>query len=311
MSVALQTCLSRRSRLALLLPLVLLPLVFTAALLALQTQTPVLSPPERVADGVWLHRWSDPGLLSPPGPVAVHLLHLDPRHVDLRLALAGDQSPSKATVPAIADRHSALAAVNAGFFVVATGAPAGLLKVSKRLVSGTALPRGAVGIQGRTMFRPLRLLFDQVSARRPAEGRELVQYTPRLGTSPSAWANARDIVGGAGLLVRDGRALTADAWAAEKLRAGFTSERHPRTMIGVEASGDIWLIAVDGRNPMVSLGMTFEELQGLARRLSLRQALNLDGGGSTTMVVRGTVVNHPSDPTGPRPVSDALLVFAR
>jgi exopolysaccharide biosynthesis protein len=40
-------------------------------------------------------------------------------------------------------------------------------------------------------------------------------------------------------------------------------------------------------------------------------ALNLDGGGSTTMVVRGEVVNRPSDPTGPRPVSDALLVVPR
>jgi exopolysaccharide biosynthesis protein len=57
--------------------------------------------------------------------------------------------------------------------------------------------------------------------------------------------------------------------------------------------------------------MSFTELQGLSRRLGLRSALNLDGGGSTTMVVRGNVVNHPSDPAGPRPVSDAILVFAR
>ena len=57
--------------------------------------------------------------------------------------------------------------------------------------------------------------------------------------------------------------------------------------------------------------MTFRELQGLASRLELRDALNLDGGGSTTMVVKGQVVNHPSDATGPRKVSDSILVFAR
>jgi exopolysaccharide biosynthesis protein len=55
--------------------------------------------------------------------------------------------------------------------------------------------------------------------------------------------------------------------------------------------------------------MSFTELQSLARRLGLRSALNLDGGGSTTMVVQGQIVNHPSDATGPRPVSDAILVF--
>ena len=45
--------------------------------------------------------------------------------------------------------------------------------------------------------------------------------------------------------------------------------------------------------------MSFAELQGLVRRVGLVDALNLDGGGSTTMVVQGAVVNHPSDATGP------------
>jgi len=43
----------------------------------------------------------------------------------------------------------------------------------------------------------------------------------------------------------------------------------------------------------------------------MRDALNLDGGGSTTMVVRGDVVNQPSDATGERPVGDALLIVPR
>jgi len=116
-------------------------------------------------------------------------------------------------------------------------------------------------------------------------------------------------VGGAGLLVRDGQAVTD--WKVERLRAGFDTERHPRTMIGVDGRGQIWLITVDGRNERISLGMRFAELQYLARQLGLRDALNLDGGGSTTMVVRDRIVNHPSDRAGPRPVSDSLLVFAR
>jgi exopolysaccharide biosynthesis protein len=57
--------------------------------------------------------------------------------------------------------------------------------------------------------------------------------------------------------------------------------------------------------------MTLAELRDLAARLGLRSALNLDGGGSTTMWVSGRVVNGPSDAAGPRKVSDALLVVPR
>jgi len=135
------------------------------------------------------------------------------------------------------------------------------------------------------------------------------RYEATLGTAEDRWQAARDVVGGAGLLVKDGRAL--DDWTDEQLREGFSTERHPRTMIGVDDDGKVWLVAVDGRQPVHSVGMSFAELQRLAARLRLRDALNLDGGGSTTMVVADRIVNHPSDEQGPRPVSDALLVLPR
>ncbi len=135
------------------------------------------------------------------------------------------------------------------------------------------------------------------------------RFRTLLGTAPADWASARDIIGGAGLLVRGGRAIRD--WSDERLRDGFSTERHPRTMIGVDDGGYIWLVVVDGRQPDRSLGMTFAELQRLASRLRLQDALNLDGGGSTTMVIEGEVANHPSDKEGPRAVSDALLVLAR
>jgi hypothetical protein len=289
----------------------LVALAALALATALRAQAPVLPVPQSVANGIQLYHWDDPALLSPPGPVEVQALRLNPGRVTLRLAAASGHPPSRATVPDIAQRNQALAAINAGFFVVATGAPAGLLEIDKQLLAGTSLPRGALGIQRRSLFHPMRLVFDQVSASRPAPGGGAVQFRPRLGTPASAWARSADIVGGAGLLVHAGRAMTAEDWGPEKMRDGFTTERHPRTVVGVDRAGDVWLIVVDGRNPTLSLGMTFSELQALAGRLALSEALNLDGGGSTTMVVRGRVVNHPSDLTGPRPVSDALLVFAR
>jgi exopolysaccharide biosynthesis protein len=123
------------------------------------------------------------------------------------------------------------------------------------------------------------------------------------------WMRAATIVGGAGLLVRGGRPLTD--WAIEQLSQGFETTPHPRTVIARDRVGLWWLITIDGRQPGRAVGMSFTEMQALLARLDVTDALNLDGGGSTTMVVGDAVLNRPSDPTGPRPVSDAVIVIAR
>jgi hypothetical protein len=122
---------------------------------------------------------------------------------------------------------------------------------------------------------------------------------------------ADDVVTGAGLLRLKRRVF--DNWqAVENLSPrNFINMRHPRTLIGVDTRGSIWLAAIDGRQPDYSIGMNFAELEKLCDRLQLTDALNLDGGGSTTMVVRGRIVNRPSDIAGPRPVSDAILATMR
>jgi exopolysaccharide biosynthesis protein len=89
----------------------------------------------------------------------------------------------------------------------------------------------------------------------------------------------------------------------------FLYRRHPRTAVGVAPDGTVILLVVDGRAPEHGLGMTIPELATEMRRLGAVEALNLDGGGSTTLVVHGRVVNRPSDETGERPVSDALLLL--
>ena len=57
--------------------------------------------------------------------------------------------------------------------------------------------------------------------------------------------------------------------------------------------------------------MTIPELAALLIDLGAVEAINMDGGGSTTMVAGGRVVNSPSDLAGERPVGDALLVLVR
>jgi Phosphodiester glycosidase/SPOR domain len=89
---------------------------------------------------------------------------------------------------------------------------------------------------------------------------------------------------------------------------GWAAKRNPRTIAGVDAHGRILLATIDGR-AVDSLGLSIAESAAVASALGMREAVNLDGGGSTTMVVDGAVINHPSDATGERPVGDAVLVL--
>lgn len=132
-----------------------------------------------------------------------------------------------------------------------------------------------------------------------------VGLRPVDGVSSNPWPKAEDVLGAGPKLVTAGRVdITA---AREKMLPTFATDRHPRTAIASLRDGRALLAVVDGRQPG-SIGMTLAELAGLLIEFGAVEAMNLDGGGSTTMVVKGAIVNRPSDPTGERPVSDAILV---
>jgi hypothetical protein len=131
----------------------------------------------------------------------------------------------------------------------------------------------------------------------------------RIRVEPSSgdprWQRVRDILCGGPRLVARGQPVSDPEGYPE----AFLYRRHPRTAVGVAPDGTVILLVVDGRAPEHGLGMTIPELATEMRRLGAVEALNLDGGGSTTLVVHGRVVNRPSDETGERPVSDALLLL--
>lgn len=122
-----------------------------------------------------------------------------------------------------------------------------------------------------------------------------------------AWRRASFIVGGGPQLIKNGKVEIT--FEAEKITPRFVSDRHPRTAIARLKDGRVLLATVDGRQPGVSAGMSLAELAELLLEFGAAEAINLDGGGSTTMVVGGELVNVPSDQTGERPVSDAILVL--
>ncbi|MEN3186225.1 MAG: phosphodiester glycosidase family protein [Atribacterota bacterium] len=86
------------------------------------------------------------------------------------------------------------------------------------------------------------------------------------------------------------------------------NKRHPRTVIGETKSGDILFLAVDGRRPGHSLGLTIQELVEELKNYHIKNALNLDGGGSTTFYLQGQILNIPADFTGERKISTAILL---
>jgi hypothetical protein len=88
----------------------------------------------------------------------------------------------------------------------------------------------------------------------------------------------------------------------------FGLRRNPRTLAGVRRDGRLLLVTVDGRAPGHSLGVSFAESAALLRALGARDAVNLDGGGSTAMTTVSTLLTRPSDATGERPIADAIVV---
>jgi exopolysaccharide biosynthesis protein len=91
--------------------------------------------------------------------------------------------------------------------------------------------------------------------------------------------------------------------------SGSFFARNPRTIAGTTQDGRIVLATIDGRMT-TSVGTTMDETAAVARALGMHDAVNLDGGGSTTMSVEGTLVNRPSG-TSERAVGDALVFVNR
>jgi exopolysaccharide biosynthesis protein len=116
----------------------------------------------------------------------------------------------------------------------------------------------------------------------------------------------RTAVGGGPRLVRNGQISVENR--IERFADAFANRRHPRTGIGLRDS-TIVMVTVDGRQPGYSEGMTLHEFAQLFLELGCREAVNLDGGGSTTMVVRNRIVNSPSD-GAERRVANALALFS-
>lgn len=127
----------------------------------------------------------------------------------------------------------------------------------------------------------------------------------RLVLRPN-WAAVVDAIGGGPVVVRGGQPVYQ---ALEDFTPSQINPRDPRTGVGQLANGRLVMVAVDGRQPGYSVGVTNFELGQLLVRLGAVTGTALDSGGSTTMAFNGQLLNRPSDRGGERAVADALTVF--
>ncbi|MBR6423602.1 MAG: phosphodiester glycosidase family protein [Bacteroidales bacterium] len=244
---------------------------------------------EAVADGIILRQGAFEGNLFDANQYLC-VLEVAP---GARFDIVPAEEHSLETTTAIAAKTGAVAAVNGSFFNMR--APYG--SVNYLRVDGVELaPNARDGRRGRSI--------RQTGAVATSHGALYVLK----GDVLSRWEldiEAEDVVTTGPLLLIDGQ---AEPVANDK----FNTNRHPRTAVGRRADGTVLLVTADGRNAKAA-GLSMLELQQVMAALGCVDAINLDGGGSTTMVVRGVVVNHPSDnkrfdALGERPVANAIIV---
>lgn len=166
---------------------------------------------------------------------------------------------------------NALVAFNGSYFNTTTGGSTVFFKYDGQVVNNT--------VAGFNTYRENgAVVLDNTGA-------------PRIVGKPSTgWTALTEPVALAGgpLLMLDGKELT-------QLEVAFNTARHPRTAVGITAENKMIVVVIDGRSSQ-SQGMTIPQLSQLMAALGCTQALNLDGGGSSTVWVKGEgIVNFPSD----------------
>jgi len=316
------------------------------------------------------------------GPNVAYVMTINPNQFEMRIGLAQDSYLGLESVPSIAKRYRAHAAINGGFFLSDPylGGSAGLLKVNNALLATSTKNRGVIAwdrggdsiieriqsivningqsisglncprkdtdivlyswpFNGHTLTNPggTEYLIDSNhniveitkagNAKIPIDGHVLsvgpdtkldqsldvgslitikIDFRPLLGTK---WKSYENILSGTPVLIHNGKII--DDYGPEQILDRFATQPYSRSAFGIKKSGEIMFVVVDGHSEH-SIGMTLKELASLMHDLGCTEALNLDGGGSSTFVYNGQVHNIPSaHKNRPSPVGNALLILSK
>lgn len=199
-------------------------------------------------------------------------------------------------VSGLAARRDAFAAINGSFFDMENGNPVCYLRIDGHLW-GENTPQKNDSVN-RKYYQYAVITLGPLHLRVPDSNR--------------CWENVLsngDIMTAGPMLLYEGD------YVPQRDDRTFVTKRHNRTALGVRPDGTTLLVVADGRFKHKAEGLSLTELERVMHWLGCTEAINLDGGGSSTMYVKDSgVVNYPSDNNrhdheGQRPVSNAILLL--
>ena len=171
-------------------------------------------------------------------------------------------------------------------------------------------PLGPEVAEGKILSSRERPALGWTPGRAPWIGTVVREET---GLSAGIWVpqngpGRTQVIGGFPELLDSGDPLVTDGPGSDQ---SFASLRHPRTAVAYDPETlRLWVVVVDGRQGSYSSGMTLAEITAVLSATGAAEALNLDGGGSSVMGVRGRTMSRPSDDDGERAVRNALAVVS-
>ena len=208
-------------------------------------------------------------------PQSISLIEIDPG-AGLKVGVTVSDKMREAS--RMASEQGAIAALNGSYFVMKRGNSVCFLKVDRQVVDTTTLGEFARRVTGAVSIRKGKMKI--ISWNRQIEK----QYKGKKGI----------VLASGPLMLKDGR--YCDWSLCEK---DFIRTKHPRSAVALTKDGKILFITVDGRFPKYARGVSIPELAHLIRILGGKDAINLDGGGSTTLWLSGApdngIVNYPCD----------------
>lgn len=262
----------------------------------------------------------------------VHIFYakIDLKDKDIELkSIASEQGKGLEITPDLAVKNDAILAINGGYFTFKPDTAHGGLSSVSLLISESKIlttnqlsvirknkndetmlcypTRSAFGMNGKKL--DIAWVYSEQGKtyfyERPNPISDNLEQTPPSKNVPSKrkkW-KMKEVMGGGPVLVEN---FTKKITDKEELFAQIAGV-NPRTAVGYTAAREVIFLVVDGRQSQ-SEGVTFEELAEIFVGLGAKEAINLDGGGSSTFWADGKVINSPSDKTGLRKVASVLII---
>jgi len=225
---------------------------------------------------------------------SVNIIEIAPNsHYKFDLAY---QTKELISLDSIVKIHQAIAGINGNFFDVKNGGSMDFIRSNKEIISVNAIYKSG----SRAEHQKSAILINNNKL------------------SISQWNGDEkwefDLKGEDVMLT--GPLLRIDNKDAVLANNSFNADRAPRSLIGIKADGTVLMICVDGRS-IEAEGMTIKEEQDLIRWLGCVNAINLDGGGSSTLFFKKAsksgIINYPSDNKvydhlGLRKIANAIIL---